>query len=88
MVCSGHLERFTTLRHIHPFIHTHIHTPTAESATQGHSQLVGEERRWDQTSNLPPSMLYVKAFMRHIVSSPLRSSLCIMSPCQGELVGL
>ena len=35
---SGHSERFTTLPHIHPFIHTL--TPTVESTTQGDSQLV------------------------------------------------
>ena len=34
VLTSGHSERFTTSPNIHTF-HSHVHTPTAVSATQG-----------------------------------------------------
>ena len=50
-------KRFTILPHIHPFIYTYIHTLTAESATQGDSQLVRNGRGEASRSGTPRQLL-------------------------------
>ena len=50
-------KRFTILPHIHPFIYTYIHTLTAESATQGDSQLVRNSRGEASRSGTPRQLL-------------------------------